>query len=133
MIAKCMNTLHYNRSVLSTHFLPARYQVQFGHLGKDIGLSFCIQNLLRGISFSTSKRSDRSTPLTLTYLRLDSFRLNLISGGLSRWTEFILGTHLSRLQYWFRTHNPLRVSRWRQYICRYKDSCRPNSLSERCL
>jgi len=128
-----MNTLHYNRSVLSTHFLPARYQVQFGHLGKDIGLSFCIQNLLRGISFSTSKRSDRSTPLTLTYLRLDSFRLNLISGGLSRWTEFILGTHLSRLQYWFRTHNPLRVSRWRQYICRYKDSCRLNSLSERCL
>jgi hypothetical protein len=133
LIDKCMNTLHYNRSVLSTHFLPARYQVQFGHLGKDIGLSFCIQNLLRGISFSTCKRSDRSTPLTLTYLRLDSFRLNLISGGLSRWTEFILGAHLRRFRYSFRTHNPLRIFRRRQYIFKCKDSYRLSSSSERGL
>ena len=133
MIARRMNTLHYNRSVLSTHFLPARYQGHFGHLGKDIFLSFCIQNLLRGISFTTRKRVERGAPLITTYLRIDSIRFSLTTRDLSKWIKVILGTHLSRLQYWFRTHNPLRVSRWRQYIYRYKDSCRPNSLSERGL
>ena len=133
MITKRVNTLHYNRSVLSTHFLPARCQDHLGHLGKDICLSFCKQNLLRGISISTSKRVERGVPLTLTYLRIDSIRFSLTTRDLSKWIKVILGTHLSRLQYWFRTHNPLRVSRWRQYICRYKDSCRPNSLSERGL
>lgn len=119
-----MNTLHYKRSVLGTHYLPARYQVHFGNQGKDIFLSFCKQNLLRSTFFSTSKRSDRSTPLTLTYLRLDSFRLILISGGLSRWTEFILDAYPIRLRYWLRTHNPLRILKRRQYLLRCKDSCR---------
>ena len=128
-----MNTLHYNRSVLSAHFLPARCQDHLGHLGKDICLSFCKQNLLRGISFSTSKRVERGVPLTLTYLRIDSIRFSLTSRGLGKWIKVILCEQLSRLQYWFRTHNPLRVSRWRQYIYRCKDSCRLNSLIERVL
>ena len=133
MIAKSMITQNYNRSVLCIHSLPPMYQGHSGHLGKDICLSFCEDNLLRSTFSSTSMGVDRCTPFTLTFLRLNSIRFKLSSGGLSWWAKVILGTHLSRLQYWFRTHNPLRVSRWRQYIYRYKDSCRPNSLSERGL